>query len=423
MDLVTQIIVGIVGHVVTEAASPAVDWIKNTIHEAFGGKPNSEVGKALEQIGKLSEADIRRRVSELAKQRNLTAEQIEELNILLINLSRGLHFHSTQGASPSSFVRSERLLELLLQNIWPKRRVGEPVSNQHTAWELRRFLGMGSFGEVWAAKNEHYPETRAFKFFTSPDARKWISDEQQTLYEVRAELHDDPNIVAFLDIAIDATPFPYLELELAEHGSLEDWIVSHEKDRVPLDKLRLIEGIVRGASHAHAKGIFHRDIKPANILLKGKTTDIQPKIADFGLGKLARPRLDSSGSHSSSRSDAGVVGTGIYLPPEASLSFVKREPAQDDVFAIGVVWYQVLVEKLERPPYDFADQLRARSVDQATIRTIERCLANPSKRFKDACDLAQHLPPSIPAWTPPPGRFDVQHLALAFINSKKVPVG
>src|SRR5205807_975642 len=108
--------------------------------------------------------------------------QAEELTALLINLAHGARFHTTHGTPRSSFLRCERLLDQLLQNVLPRRRKGAPVAeNGMPDWNLTRFLGMGSFGEVWEAQNPYHPEPRAIKFFTSTDAQQWIKAEQKTL--------------------------------------------------------------------------------------------------------------------------------------------------------------------------------------------------------------------------------------------------
>ena len=110
----------------------------------------------------------------------------------------------------------------------------------------------------------------------------------------------------------------------------------------------------------------------------------------------------------------------MYLPPEALQPFVKRSPEQDDVFAVGVIWYQLLVGRLERPPYDFADRLRDHLIDSRTIRTIERCLARPDRRFRDGTELEEVLEttPAISEWNVPAACFDVQHIAREYLANK-----
>jgi serine/threonine protein kinase len=417
MDLLGTILMSAVGGLATGAGQNLYHWMKHSLNELFKDKREKDVVKALGEIGNLADIDIRKRVNEFARLKKLPADKIEELTTLLINVAHGSRFHTTNGTPHSSFLNCERLLDQLLKRVLPTRRTGQPVAeNGMPDWKLMRFLGMGSFGEVWEARNPDYPEPRAIKFFTSPDAMQWIRAEQKTLFHVRAELPKHPNLVSFLNVALTGKPYPYLELEYASGGSLEEWILRRNEDRQPLDKRVLVDGVVRGLAQAHEHGIAHRDLKPANILLTGDK-DVLPKIADFGLGRVDAQRSDASAQ----ASQGAVVGTTMYLPPESLQPFVKRLPEQDDVFAVGVIWYQLLVGRLERPPYDFADRLREHLADSQTIRVIERCLAQPSRRYEDASELQQALDalPTIPEWVPvPPDCFDVQHLAREYLASK-----
>jgi serine/threonine protein kinase len=413
MDFVSTILFGLAGGIATQAGRSLYDWLKDTINATFSGRSEANVVKALDEIGNLADSDIRKRVQEFARQQKLAVDQAEELTNLLINLAHGGRFHSTHGTLRSSFVRCERLLDQLLQKMLPKRKKGEPVAaDAMPDWQLTRFLGMGSFGEVWEAQNPAHPEPRAVKFFTSLDAQQWIKAEQQTLFHVQKTLPAHPNLIKFIDVALSAKPFPYLLLEYANAGSLEEWILRQPKDRKPLDKQRVMEGIVRGLAQAHEQGIAHRDLKPANIMLSGNI-EVVPKIADFGLGKV-----NQVGSGNSSAGQGVVVGSSLYLPPEAYQPFAKRVPEQDDVFAIGVIWYQLLVERLERPPYDFTDRLKAHLADSQTIRVIERCLAHPERRFTDAGELDEDMPAPVPIIAVPPDCFDVQYLAREYLASK-----
>jgi serine/threonine protein kinase len=416
MDLVTSICFSVVGGIASEAGKTIAARVKDWLYDAFKDKTDKNIYAALAAAGNLSDNDIRKRVAELAAQKKLSESQAEELANLLINLAHGLRAHSTQGTLRSSFVRCERLIDQLLQGILPARHKGEPVAqNGMVDWTLERFLGMGSFGEVWEAVNAGYPERRAVKFFTKPDAAQWIKAEQKTLFHVREKLPKHANLIEFVDVALSGKPHPYLVLEYARGGSLEEWILRHPQDRPALDIRSLVEGIIRGLAQAHEKGIAHRDLKPANILLGGDRDQV-PKIADFGLGRVASPKAEASAQASQS----GMAGTSMYLPPEAMQAFEKRSAQQDDVFALGVIWYQLLVNRLERPPYDFADRLRAHLVDSQTIRVIERCLAQPKRRFADAFELEEAFDaiPPVPEWVVPPHCFDVQHLAREYLASR-----
>jgi serine/threonine protein kinase len=416
MDLIASICFNVVGGIATEAGKGIASRVKGWLFDAFKDKSDKNIYDALAAAGNLADSDIRKRVADLVSQKKLSACEGEELANVLINLAHGVRAHSTQGTFRSSFVRCERLIDQLLQGILPTRHKGEAVAqNAMVDWTLERFLGMGSFGEVWEARNAAFPERRAIKFFTKPDAAQWIKAEQKTLFQVREKLPKHANLIEFVDVALGGKPHPFLVLEYANGGSLEEWILCRQQERPGIDIRRLVEGIIRGLAQAHDKGIAHRDLKPANILLGGDR-DLVPKIADFGLGRVEASKSEVSAQASQN----GLAGTSLYLPPEAMQAFEKRSAQKDDVFALGVIWYQLLVNRLERPPYDFADRLRTQLVDSQTIRVIERCLAQPQRRFADAFELEEAFDaiPPVADWTIPPGCFDVQHLAREYLASK-----
>ena len=372
-------------------------------------RKSSHVLTVLKELGLKTETDVRTAVASWEMPAGFTEEHRKEMIGLLTNLVRGVRFHSTQGSPLSSFLRCEQLIDQLLQNIQPRRRAGEKVSD----WELKRFLGMGSFGEVWMAVNPKHPDRRAFKFFTQPDASEWLDREGESLTAVLTRLTDCRNVIKYIDFYGAAQPYPYLVVEYVAGGSLEDWILSRPDDRVHLDTAEVIRGLAFGVAAAHRHHIYHRDLKPANVLL---TQDADPvaKIADFGLSRVD----ERSENQSSVASQAVVVGTRMYHPPEASDPLEKRRPAQDDVFALGVIWYQVLTGKLERPPYDFVERLTKSGIDSHTVNMVSRCLAHPDRRYLSACELFDDLEVETPSevWKVPEGCFDVGPIARAYLE-------
>lgn len=383
------------------------EWGKN--------RKAAEVMKFLQDLGLKTETDVRQAVENWKAPKGFTQAQKDELLALLTNLVRSARFHSTNGTPVSSVLRSAQLIEQLLQNVQPKRKAGDKVGS----WELKSFLGMGSFGEVWKAVTPLYPYPHAYKFFTLDGARDWLKREASALMAVTQHLKDCPNVVDYLSVEIEAKPYPYIVLEYAAGGSLEDWILCPESERPQLDPSELMRGVARGMAEAHRHDIHHRDLKPANILL---TTDQVPKVADFGLSTVDSKVETASSLQSSMRSEMVLVGTRMYHPPEASDPFRKRQPAQDDVFALGVIWYQLLTSELVRPPYDFAERLTAAGVDSRTVRMVSRCLAHPERRYPSACELYAELdveaPPGHGEWAVPKGCYDVAGIAREYIEQR-----
>lgn len=372
-----------------------------------------ELRKMMENLGCGTEAGIRRLVEDWGKLdgAHFTDEQREELIGLLINLMHGARFLTTQGKPRSSFLRSEPLLEQIFAGLKIVRKKGEAVC-PGSPWILEEYLGKGSFGEVWLARNKGFPDPRAFKFFTTTDGQEAIQREKNNLNHIRMALKNDPHIIGYEDIALDGVEWPFVAFEYASGGSLEEWICEHSKDKAKLNKQEIICQVVSGLSKAHENGVFHRDLKPANILLAGDPT-FQAKIGDFGLAKVMKPSAISSSAFVSRMAQ---VGTSMYLPPEAQDPWREHDPAQFDIFALGVIWYQFLVEALERPPYDFVERLRNYAIDSHTIGLISRCLAHPDRRFKKAGELKDRiedvdLPPH------PSGFFDVQPLVREYFAS------
>ena len=173
-------------------------------------------------------------------------------------------------------------------------------------------------------------------------------------------------------------------------------------------------GIARGLAEAHRHKIYHRDLKPANVLLT-EGPDPDPKIADFGLGRVEPDKPDSA---TASLSRALIVGTRMYLPPEAADPYENRAPAQDDVFAFGVMWYQVLTGRIERPSYDFAERLLRDGVDSRTVRLLCCCLAHPKRCFADAQQLLDEIEKDEASgiWLVPEGCFDVGPIACEYLT-------
>ena len=351
-----------------------------------------------------------------------------ELTALLLNLTRGARVVSSQETASSYVLRQDDVLRKLFAMLGTARRPGELIAGMED-WQLVQFLGMGTFGEVWLGRNRQSRMLRAFKFFTRPDAQEWVRREQQALMRVQNTLGNDPRIVQLIDVTVTNQRHPFLSLEFVRGGSLEDWIIDDRQKRAPLRKNDVIYDVVRAMAVAHGAGIYHRDLKPGNILLTAPP-DAQAKVTDFGLGEIAEaggvaaavprpggPPVQPPPPHGQP-ADVGQAGTSMYRPPEASRPFAEPDLGQYDVFAIGVVWYQLLTERLERPPYDFADRLRAEGLDSHTVRIISQCLAGPERRFKDARQVLQaieYLPEEIDL---PAGCFDVGPLAREYLASQ-----
>lgn len=269
---------------------------------------------------------------------------------------------------------------------------------QIPGYDLTRFLGSGSFGEVWTGLDRNTGRQIAVKFYVHRGGVDWslLSREVEKL----ALLFADRYVVQLLDVGWQADP-PYYVMEFIENGSLEK-VIQSDESRSTEQVVELFREIATGLNHAHAKGILHCDLKPANVLLD---QDNRPRLADFGQSRLTDEQTPS-------------LGTLFYMAPEqADLSAIPD--ARWDVYALGAILYCLLVGK---PPHHNDDLLKQieeasdlparlacyrkwimtrrlpdehrklRGVDRALGAIVDRCLQpRPSKRFPNVQSVLDAL--------------------------------
>jgi hypothetical protein len=140
-------------------------------------------------------------------------------------------------------------------------------------------------------------------------------------------------------------PQPYFAMEFIRGKTLADYVETHRLST--RQRLELIVKVAEAVHHAHQRGLIHRDLKPGNILVDETG---QPKILDFGVA-----RATDSDTQSSSQTDPGqLVGTLAYMSPEQVLADALEIDTRSDVYALGVILYELLAGRL---PYTISKQL------------------------------------------------------------------
>ncbi|RKG94116.1 serine/threonine-protein kinase, partial [Corallococcus carmarthensis] len=212
------------------------------------------------------------------------------------------------------------------------------------------------------------------------------------------------NIVSIFDLNATA-PRPYLIMEFLEGAPLSAWVGT------PLSAGAVVPMLAQvcDALHAaHARGIVHRDLKPDNIFLVKRGRGMPfVKVLDFGIAKLVDASMPET--------VAGIiVGTPEYMAPEQSLS--RRLDGRADLYAVGVIAYQLLTGRLPFPDEGLTAQLVAHQTRQppaprsicptvppALEAVVLRALAKgPEERFPNALALRAALEQALAARTPPP---------------------
>jgi eukaryotic-like serine/threonine-protein kinase len=140
-----------------------------------------------------------------------------------------------------------------------------------------------------------------------------------------------PNVVSVFDQGNDDGTV-FLAMELIPGHTLRDTI-GKEAPLSPARALALLEPVVSALAAAHRAGLIHRDVKPENVLI---ADDGRVKVADFGLAKAV--------SATTQHTATGVlIGTVSYVAPE--LVVEGRSDARADVYAVGVILYELLTGK------------------------------------------------------------------------------
>jgi eukaryotic-like serine/threonine-protein kinase len=257
-------------------------------------------------------------------------------------------------------------------------------------YEIQAEIGRGGAAAVYLSRHLLLGRSVALKVMlagTGADQAWRFREEAEAVARLQ-----HPNIVQVFEVG-EADGRPFLALEYVDGGTLSDRL--RGSTMPALAAAAMAETVARAVDAAHESGVVHRDLKPANILLTG---DGIPKIADFG---LARQLADTE-----HRTNTGVVlGTPSYMAPEQAAGRVNEIGPTADVYAMGVVLYEMLTG---RPPFrgetiaDTLQQLqfcepvspgRLRPNLPRDLQTIcLKCLQKePTKRYQTADDLADDL--------------------------------
>ena len=285
-------------------------------------------------------------------------------------------------------------------------------------YEIQRKIGAGGSGVVYLATDTLLQRPVVLKLLK----RGALSLEQVRATQLRearlASAIDHPNVAAIYDVgeAPSESGGAGGKQEEAEAYIVMQYIPGKSLDKVIAEgpaslQLALSAGIqiADGLSAAHQLGIFHRDLKPANVML---TDGGLIKILDFGLARRLNPdEADFDPTSSGPRTllpgatYTARGGTIAYMAPEQFVT--GRSSVQSDVFALGLILYQLVSG---RHPFHRADQPEFQTIratqfnDPPSLREavpdlpveleslILRCLEKqPSARFASAADVREAL--------------------------------
>jgi WD40 repeat protein len=229
----------------------------------------------------------------------------------------------------------------------PPEPAGASALPRVDGYEVLGEIGRGGAGVVYRACQLGLDRPVALKMIP-PGAHLPAEARERLRHEARAIARlRHPNIVQVYDVGEHAG-CPYFSLELVEGGTLARRLLAGPLP--PAEAARVVETLARAVGYAHDHGIIHRDLKPANVLLTDADT-FHPKVTDFG---LAKEYAAEDGPTGPVTRDGVILGTPAYMAPEQARGAGEGVGPAADVYALGVILYELLAG---RPPFRAATAL------------------------------------------------------------------
>jgi eukaryotic-like serine/threonine-protein kinase len=221
--------------------------------------------------------------------------------------------------------------------------IGTVIARRYTLVEV---IGEGGMGSVYlASQTEPIKRLVALKLIKAGvDSRGVVARfdaERQAL-----ALMDHPNIARIYDGGLTPAGQPFFVMELVNGVPLTEYC---DQNRMSVQaRLELFVAVCQAVQHAHQKGIIHRDLKPGNVLVTEVDGRPTPKVIDFGVAKATEMKL----TNMSFAELGAIVGTPAYMSPEQADPLSMDIDTRTDVYALGVMLYELLVGS---PPLETKD--------------------------------------------------------------------
>ena len=207
------------------------------------------------------------------------------------------------------------------------------------SYEIKKQLGQGGMGAVYLAEHARIASRKVVKVLL-PE----YSQNEQIVRRFENEAHaaarlDHRNIIKIDDFGRLDNGQWYILMPFLEGSPLDAFLESHGKLSIH-DALHILVQIASALDEAHRQGIVHRDLKPGNVFLtRVGDNERFAMLLDFGIAKV-RGLVDGPETQT-----GAVFGTPAYMAAE-QFEDASRADARSDIFALGVIAYQMVTGEL-----------------------------------------------------------------------------
>ena len=235
-----------------------------------------------------------------------------------------------------------------------RQSISTPPAPDPPGYEALGLIGQGGMGRIYKARHVRLDRVVALKFLHAQGPAELARFDSEARAIARLQ---HPQIVQIFDVGQWHGQL-FLALEYLGGGTLADCLNGKPQD--PRAAAQLVQSLARTMHFAHERGIVHRDLKPANVLLQRSevrgqmsecrdlssnlsdfrllTSDLHPKISDFGIAKHLR---------ASGQTRAGdVLGTPGYMAPEQAGGGSDEIGPASDIYSLGVMLYEMLTGRV-----------------------------------------------------------------------------
>jgi serine/threonine protein kinase len=206
-------------------------------------------------------------------------------------------------------------------------------------YRILRELDIGGQSVIYQAIQEATGQKVAIKV---PREGRYITKAERRRFEREIELVvqlKHPNIISIFDSGFTEDGRKYYAMDYVRGQRLHRYV--RDKKLSLEQTLRLFATVCDAVQFAHQRGVIHRDLKPSNILVDAEGN---PKILDFGLA-----RSMSASAHTAVSMTQELLGTLPYMSPEQTRGDPDEIDTRTDVYALGVILYELLTGKYPYP--------------------------------------------------------------------------